>query len=116
MELRVIIAKREDGSIEAQLLDLDMATSAPTVSGLIGAIQHALCAEYQISLENELVPFIWIPPAPEEFHRVWRSGEITGSIQELGELNLPSEVLCALACTLRADKPQFTLREMSRAA
>ena len=67
MQLRVIINEQNDGVIEAQLLEFDIATSAQTLNGLVEAISYAICAEYQIAVENDVVPFLNIGKAPQRW-------------------------------------------------
>lgn len=111
------LVRRPEGQFEAQLLPFDIVVSAPSMDELIHELEHVLCMEYQIARRLGCTPFANLGASPALFWEIFDRAVEQGSPAETRDLELPSEVMDALAIALRSPQPpRFAFRDYAVAA
>jgi hypothetical protein len=105
LSLRALLSEGADGSIQAQLLELDIAVRADSLDGVLREFEHAIIVLYQAARKDGATPFATTREAPARFRRKWESLNGNGAAAPTeGRINLPPEIADALAIRLRADR------------
>jgi hypothetical protein len=112
MTLRILVETSDDGWLEAQMLELDIAVAAQDHEQLLAELQHAIESHYHIARHLKRTPFVNQTAVPEEFERKWNDA----GASPMGALFIAEEIVDALAAVLRAPTPIFTIREYRKVA
>lgn len=111
----VIIPSSDETFFEAQLLELDIAVSAPSVEELFSEIEHALIMEYHLANQYGNVPFAsFVNRVPQKYEKMW--GSVGDDPVGVRGLNIPDEVAEALASALHSSNRRVEVRAHRLAA
>jgi hypothetical protein len=112
-QLRVMVRDNGDGTLEGQMIDLDIAARATSEDELVREFEYAILMEYRIAREFGRTPFLnLITSELPVFAASWRDEDAS----EMGRVNLPPEVMDALAMVLHTPISQFEFCETKMAA
>ena len=101
-QIRAIFHKSDDGTFQAQLLEIDIAGTAPSEKEMIREIEYAIELEYQIARDRNHTPFASLFNPPDDLDAKWQKA----TVRKQHALNLPDKVIDALAIALRSlDRP-----------
>lgn len=101
--LRAVI-RQIDGRVEAQLLELDIAVCAESEVEAIKQISYQLSLQYRIARERNQTPFAALVGRTPAHFADWWGGAVEADRTKEHSIDLPDEVLDALAIALHRSK------------
>lgn len=107
-----VVIEENDGFLDAQMIELDIAVRAKSDKELLEEIEYAILMEYRMAKKYGRVPFVNLVGAVPERYRKQAERASPESFEKLGDLMLDSDVMEALAIVLHAPKPVFVIRDL----
>jgi hypothetical protein len=104
--LRVLIKRESDGQREkwaAQCLEYDIAAQGESLSEVKNRFDKTVMGYFALAVKHKKSPFANIPPAPEEYHRMWENAT---ALQDPLHVGLPGARVSTGARSLRSRVPR----------